>query len=517
MTHSLSRSWRLIAHVLGAFALANLVGCSSDDDTPRGAEDELGIEQRAELDEWIEAALERYSIPGAAVAIVRGPKVLYERGFGMRELTDGTPVGLDTRFLVGSVTKGMTSLLAATLVDAGKLGWDEPVVDVLPAFELASADSTQRMRVRHLLNHSNGVARQDTQLFIEPLLPTQMVASLRTIPIVAPPGETYIYHNQMVATGGFVAALADGATYDDSLERGYVEAMQAHVLQPIGMDRTTFDFAGALADPNRALPHAFSSTDGSVAEVPVEMDGAMRTTLPAGGAWSSISDLAAYASTQLSGVAPNGTRVVSEANLEETHTKAVDALIEGEGEGYAMGWHTQVSYLGMRALWHDGDTMGTTSQVLLLPEANLGIVVLANRAVGQAFYRAVQRFAAETVLAREHATDADDVTANAEVLSAAQAAAGSGQGVSREEAQPYLGDYGHGVRVRFTERGFLLTTAFGDTPLLSLGDPGVFACGGVLTASCFSALFDTDAQPVRLQLDLLFNPAQPFDLERQSD
>lgn len=319
----------------------------------------------------------------------------------------------------------------------------------------------------------------------------------------------------MVATGGFVAALADGAPLDDSLAQSYAEALRVHVLEPIGMRRTTFDFEGALQDSDRALPHAFGS-DGAVAGVPIEWDRGIRTVLPAGGAWSSVADLAAYASTQLSGVAPNGKRVVSLENLEETHTKVIDAPIEGEGEGYAMGWHNQESYLDMPALWHDGDTMGTTSQVLLLPDAGVGIVVLANRAVGQPFYRAVQRFAAETVLKRAHASDSADYAANAEVLAAVRAAGESSTAVTSEQAQPYLGDYGHGVSVRFTEQGFVLTTAFGDTQLVSLGEPGVFACGGVLTASCFSAAFDLGADPGRLQLDLLFNPAQRFDLERQT-
>jgi CubicO group peptidase (beta-lactamase class C family) len=515
MTLSKSRSWLVITHTLGAVALASLMACSSGDAT-EAAQAELSVEQQAELDAWIGSALERYSIPGAAVAIVRGPEVLYQRGFGVRGLADRTPVGIDTRFMVGSVTKGMTSLLTATLVDAGKLSWDATVTSVLPGFELSSPESTQGMRVRHLLSHSNGVARQDTQLFVEPLSAREMLASLRTLPIVAPPGETYIYHNQMVAAGGFVAALADGAPLDDSLAQRYADSIQARVLAPIGMHRTTFEFESTLRDSNRALPHAFGS-DGSVASVPIERDLGIVTTLPAGGAWSTISDLAAYASTQLSGVAPNGQRVVSMENLEAMHTKVIDAPTEGEREGYAMGWHTQENYLGLTALWHDGDTVGTTSQVLLLPDVHVGIVVLANRAAGQHFYRAVQRFAVETVLEREHTSDAEDLSANAEVLAAVRAAGESSSAVDEKSAQPYLGDYSHGVSVRFTAQGFVLTTAFGDTPLVSLGQAGVFACGGVLTASCFSAIFDLSAQPTRLQLDLLFNPAQPFELEREGD
>jgi hypothetical protein len=177
-------------------------------------------------------------------------------------------------------------------------------------------------------------------------------------------------------------------------------------------------------------------------------------------------------------------------------------------------WVRPLIDFATRPLWHDGDTMGTTSQVLLLPDANLGIVVLANRAVGQPFYHAVQRFSAETALSREHAPDTDDLAANAEVLDTVHVLAGSASAVPREQAEPYLGDYGHGVRVGFSEQGLMLTTAFGDTPLVSRGEPGVFSCGGVITAACFSAAFDLSAQPAQLQLDLFLNPAQPFTVER---
>jgi hypothetical protein len=102
-------------------------------------------------------------------------------------------------------------------------------------------------------------------------------------------------------------------------------------------------------------------------------------------------------------------------------------------------------------------------------------------------------------------------------MSSVRGAASSALPVSREQAQPYLGSYDHGVRVEFDERGFVLTTKRGVTPLVSLGEPGAFAGGGVITAGRFSAAFDPSSQPMQLQLDLFFNPGQPFPLERQED
>lgn len=515
------RSWSLVSRAMSVTALASLsalLGCSDDDSSSNDPQvaGALGAEQKAELDSWIDAALERYSIPGAAVAIVRGRDVIYEGAFGIRGVADPTPVTSSTRFALASVTKSMTSLMAATLVDEGRLSWDAPVVDLLPSFELADPSSTRNMRVRHLLNHSNGVSRKDTPLFIETAPPTEMIASLQSFPIVAPPGEVYIYLNQTVAAGGFLAALVDGARYeDDSIAQGYVSSMQQRVFDPIGMPRTTLDFDQVLADPDHAWPHGFDGVEGAIQPLPIDFERFTGTTPPASGAWSNVTDLAAYAATQLHGIAPDGARVVSQENLAETHAPAV---AEGNGESYAMGWHVRDGYLGMKALWHDGDLLGSTSEVLLLPEADLAVVVLANRAAAQAFYGAVEQFAAETALSLEHTGDADQVAANEQLLGAVQALAAGTSPVSREQAQPYLGRYTHGAKVDFTDQGFVLSTQFGDMPLVSVGQPGQFATGGVITAARLTAAFDTEAEPAQVTIDMTFTEEpQPFVLERRSE
>jgi CubicO group peptidase (beta-lactamase class C family) len=503
-------------HTTSLLALLLGAACSSDDDSALEDTASLDGVQRAELDGWIDAALERYEVPGAAVAIVRGNDVVYQGAFGVRGLEDRTPVTLDTRFMIGSVTKSMTSLMAATVVDDGKLSWDARVVGELPGFALSDPASTRDITVRNLLNHTHGVARNDTALMVEPLPPTQMIASLQSLPIVAPPGESYIYHNQTYSTGGFLAALADGARYDDaSLKEGYARAMQERVFESIGMTRTTLDFDAALADPDHAMPTAFSASDGSLAPVPIDFERFTGTTSPAGAVWSSVTDMAAYAATQLTGLAPDGSRVVSDESLRETHTQAI---AYGEGAGYAMGWNTRDSYLGTRAVWHDGEMMGYTAEVLLLPELDVSVVVLTNRVASLAFYHAVEQYAVETALEREHAGDADWLAQSDALLSQVRALAESTSVVECDEVEPYLGDYGHGARVEFGEDGFVLVTQLGTFPLLATGEPGFFASGGVISNLRFSAAFDMQSSPPELTLDLFFTEEpQPFVLERVAE
>lgn len=227
--------------------------------------------------------------------------------------------------------------------------------------------------------------------------------------------------------------------------------------------------------------------------------------------------MAAFASTQLSGVAPNGRRVVSAENLERTHAEVISRG-DDSGGGYALGWNTEASYLGMRALWHDGDGQGVTAEVLLLPDADLGVVVLTNRVVAQPFFRAVEQFAAETVLGREHTGDESLVAADEGTLSYLRDLAAQTSVVSREQAEPYLGNYSDEVRVTFDDRGFVLRTEFGTLPLVSLGAPGLFTVGGVMNGRV-SVAFEGDADSMQLVLELLVKEgtAQPFALQRWND
>src|SRR5687767_5212252 len=98
----------------------------------------------------VQAAMDAFGIPGAAVALVEGDQIVYQRGFGVRELNDQAPVTPRTRFRIASNTKSMTSLLVATFVDEGLLGWDTPVIEAWPAFRAPTDELTRTLRVRDL-------------------------------------------------------------------------------------------------------------------------------------------------------------------------------------------------------------------------------------------------------------------------------------------------------------------------------------------------------------------------------
>lgn len=523
-------------HLARASTLALLFACSGNDDTVlenaggEGAvsdapEPSLGEPQASELDAYIEEAMRRYQVPGTALAIVRGGDVVYEGTFGVRGIDDPRPITPDTRFAVGSVTKPMTTLMAATLVDDGELSWDARATDVLPAFALSDPASTPQIRVRDLFNGTSGVPRFDTPFMVHAFTPTELVSLVETIPTVAPPGEVFGYSNAMVSVGGYLAAVAAGAPYDDAgLTTTYTRLMQDRIFSPIGMSDTTFDIDAALAAPDHAWPHSFDGARGAMVQTPIEVERFSSSVRPAGGAWSSLRDMAAYASTQLSGVAPNGNRVVSGANLEQTHTEEIGELPSGEwptadreGAGYAMGWFTMGDYRGMRALSHDGNTMGFTAEVFLLPDADIAVVVLCNRAMANAFYGAVEQYAIETVLGLEHRGDELQAAQDQGLIDLFQSIASGSVAVSREAAEPYLGSYDYGTRVDFTEAGFTLSTDFGPIPLSAHPDSGLFVRTGELTGMTV-ATFDTASVPAQVTLGIVGGEglSQPFVLRRSS-
>lgn len=342
----------------------------------------LTPELLAEFESYIEATRQRFRIPGAAVGVVQGNQVVFAQGFGVRELGKPDPVTPETVFAVGSTTKAMNSMLVASLVDEGKLAWDQPVVQVWPDFKLSDPAVTPQITMRHLLNMSSGAPRLDLVWSGAELTAEQTMASLADLPLVTPPGLTYHYNNQVVATGGYVAALAAGGQYGN-LQQAYANLLQERIFTPIGMSSASTSIEAIQAQPNHATPHDFTL---SAEVVPTHFHADPDIT-PAGAANASALDMARFLMTQLGrGVAPDGTRVVSEKNLLETWQPAVRVT---KTLSYGMGWFIE-DYKGIQVIWHDGDVLGSKAMLVLVPEANIGLVVLTNRLISTGFSYSVR-------------------------------------------------------------------------------------------------------------------------------
>jgi CubicO group peptidase (beta-lactamase class C family) len=486
---------------------ASLAGCASRAPMPdAGAPPSSGAlvvtpAMRADIEAFTSAALARYEVPGAALAIIAGKDTVYQHGFGVRGLDDARPVTPDTLFMIGSITKSMTGLMTATLVDDGLLDWDARAVDVWPGFALSDPVATPQIRVRNLLDHTSGVAGYDAALVVQRASPGELVASLAGIPVLSAPGAEFHYSNQAFAAAGFAAARAAGGEVAEAdVAARYAAVMTARVFEPAGMRATTLDFDAAAASPDHALPHAFDPGAGRIAPLPLDLERFVGSVAPAGAVWSSAADMARYAITALTGVAPDGRRVVSANALQQTQTSYVTVQ---DGYGYGLGWIVvdPAADHGRRALMHTGATNGFIAHIALLPDDQLGIVVLSNHVLADGFTQAVRAYAVETVLGLAHAGDDALVATLHTTEQSLVDLQGSTQRAGQDDVAGLLGGYGARAEVAFdAAHGLTLITDFGALPLAMLPSaPGTFVTTGVTVGVAATFASDTGGQRLTIR------------------
>jgi CubicO group peptidase (beta-lactamase class C family) len=410
-------------------------------------------ERAAAFEAFVADALDRYGVPGASVAVVQDGEVVYLRGFGVREQGGTDPVTPDTMMMIGSVTKSMTTMLAATLVDDGRLTWETPVATILPSFAAGDAEMTGRLTVRDAFCNCTGLPGRDLEFLFaaDELTPEKVVASLKDVAPTAGYGERFLYNNLLVAAGG----LALGATASSAprpLGEAYDLALRERVLGPIGMTGSTFDPVQVLASGDYALPHAAGLSE-HVRPLPLRTENVSTAVAPAGALWSNAREMARYLQTELSGgVAPNGRRVVSGENLAVTWAKGVAmpaqpghlSSLASSMSSYGLGWMSG-EYYGQRVINHSGGTYGFASQAAFLPEAGVGIVVLTNaRTAGGMFPWAVQYRLFELLFDQEPRMDTELRAIEDAALSAGHVQSPLGP-ADRTVAVAVVGRYAHPV------------------------------------------------------------------------
>ena len=330
-----------------------------------------------QLTDFVEHAMRELSVPGVGLAIVDNGTVVFDGGFGVRELGKPEKVDAGTTFMIASNTKPLTTLLMASLVDEGKLDWDTPVTKVYPAFKLGDAATTQQVLVKHLLCACTGLPRQDYEWLLEfkAATPASVMRTLGGMQPTTKFGELFQYSNLMAAAAGYVAghAISPGK----ELGAAYDEAMQARVFGPLGMKTATFDIAQAERG-NHARPHGFDA-DGKVVVASMGFNHSIFSARPAGAAWTSAGDLLKYVQMELArGKLPDGRVLVSEKNLLARRAKQVAV---GETGAYGMGLSINTKW-NVSVLSHGGSMLGYKSDMLMLPEHGVGLVILTNGDTG---------------------------------------------------------------------------------------------------------------------------------------
>ena len=345
----------------------------------------------AGFDTRVETLRQQIGIPGVAVAIVEDGQTVLSRGFGVRKLGEPDKVDGDTIFMTGSTGKAFTSAALATLVDAGKIGWDDKVADRLPGFEMYDPWVTREMTIRDLLVHRSGLGLGEGDLLFVPRTNISRAEAVRRLRYLKPATSFrsgFAYDNVLYMVAGQLIEAVTGQRWED-----YV---REHVLLPAGMTTSTTENVRRFADPDRAWPHA--RTSQAVRGIgPLgllnERDTLGDSAAPAGGLAISVNDMAKWLTLQLAhGRLPGGARLFSEAAHDAmwqpeilqpiAPLPASLKLAQPMFDTYAFGWEVR-DYRGAKIVWHSGAVLGSQSVVVLLPEKNVGFSIEINSEDGE--------------------------------------------------------------------------------------------------------------------------------------
>jgi CubicO group peptidase (beta-lactamase class C family) len=334
---------------------------------------------------FAEEARKLTKVPGVALAVIQDGKIVLEKGLGVRELNTSEPVTPSTLFMIGSMTKPLTSLMMARLVDRGTFTWETPVTKLLPSFALGDPDATGRVTMAHTVCACTGLPRWDMEFIFEwnGSTPEKRIDLLKAMKPTTGFGETFQYSNLMVATGGYVAAKT--ATGAKDLRRGYVDAMTTEVLRPLGMTATALDLNEARKREH-ARPHGRTLTFDPQ-PIATETERGVDSVMPAGGAWSNVRDLSRWLLLELGNGKLDGKQIVTEGNLLERRKPR--ARINAK-QSYGLALFLDESR-GIKAIGHGGNTFGFSADATFYPDHGIGLVVLTNAASANAYMAAVRR------------------------------------------------------------------------------------------------------------------------------
>src|ERR1700730_8795925 len=340
----------------------------------------------ADLDSFVAKALKTFQVPGLSVAIVKDGKTVLAKGYGVRKMGNPAPVDEFTLFGIGSNTKAFTTAALASLVDEGKLSWDDRVYERLPGFQMYDPYVAHELTIRDLLTHRSGMGLGEGDLLFWPhstFTREDIIYRLRFMKPASSFRSRFAYDNLLYIAAGQIIPAVTGKSWEDYI--------RSRILLPLGMATTNLSNAAFKPGDNYASPH--SKLDGKLQVIDfINLDNAG----PAGSINSSAAEMAKWVTLQPNrGKFPNSdARLFSEQQSREMWS-AQTILPAGEAPGplaglstkfpaYGLGWGLR-DYHGRKLVGHTGGVSGFVSRVMLVPEENLGVVILTNAEQGGAF------------------------------------------------------------------------------------------------------------------------------------
>jgi CubicO group peptidase (beta-lactamase class C family) len=319
---------------------------------------------------YIREGMEKWKVPGLAIAVVKNGEIVLAQGFGTQHIGRDAPVTADTVFSIASCTKSFTASCIAVLVDEGKVQWDDPVRKHLPDFKVADPYVTEHVTIRDLLCHRTGLVRGDLLGMSGGFTHPEMLNQIQFLPQAVPFRSKVTYSNLMFTVLGDIVEKKSGMSWQ--------EFVATRVIEPLEMKSTTTDLASVAAD-RLALRHRLY--DGDVALLRTPNSDKMA---PAGAIHSTANDMARWLTIHLREGEHNGSRLLSKSVIREMHSlqqsipvkwRPSSDVYDARFVGTGLGWYVR-DYRGRKVVQHGG---AWGAEMALVPEENLGVVVLSNR------------------------------------------------------------------------------------------------------------------------------------------
>jgi CubicO group peptidase (beta-lactamase class C family) len=318
-----------------------------------------------DLEAYIASGMKAFDVPGLAIGIVAGDKLVYAKGFGVRSKGGGVPVDTRTVFQIGSTTKAFLATTLAIMVDRRKLRWDDRIVDLDADFQLKDPWVTREFRVFDLLAQRSGLPTYaNDMLGMFGFDEATLIRSLRHVGPVSSFRSTFAYTNITHLLAGRIVAKAAGAADGDSV-------LRQELLDPLSMKDSSYTAEAIQAAANHA--EGYRWTPHGTIEVPFTQ------LFPydfggAGDINSTIEDMARWVRLQLGNGSFEGQPIVSPENLAFSRTPKV---AQSDKVSYALGWVIQQTPNG-NIVWHNGGTNSFGAFVGMVPDRDVGVIVLTN-------------------------------------------------------------------------------------------------------------------------------------------
>lgn len=317
----------------------------------------------AQVTQAIDTQMATNGVTGLSIALVDGQDVVWARGFGFADKESGAAASADTIYEIGSVSKTFAAASIMRLVEQGRVGLDQPLTRYVPAFAINQRfPDSAPITVRSVLTHHSGIPgdlfngsfTQDQPFGFEPWL----LATLKDEYTSAPVGSVLAYSNSAMALlRPVIAAASPGGFTADALD----------LFDTIGMPNTSYDLDDRV--PRARLASAYDAGEKQpLLYCNISTAGCIR---------SSVRDMAQYIGMLHAGGVGRGGRVLSQASLDEMFRRQNgDAPLDFSAQ-IGLAWFPE-TFVGEQAVLHEGMTPWFHSEVFVLPQRQLGVVVLSN-------------------------------------------------------------------------------------------------------------------------------------------